>query len=164
MTSLLDDQKSEISRRVAQQTARAQARLATLEESLGAVAFQTATDELERQRETLDLRDFASADEAVDTRCPVCGSLGRLIGEIDLSPEMDYDVEPLGGGAYEAMPVPYWQILLRPQDFACTVCQIRLHGAQELADIGLPSTALEVSTEDLGPGFDLRHYLDTDDY
>jgi hypothetical protein len=35
------------------------------------------------------------------------------------------------------------------------VCNLQLHGTQELAEAGLPARYFDISSEDLGPGFDL---------
>lgn len=156
--ALLDERKSEISRQVAVKMTKARARLTRLEEALGEAAFEKATNELEEQRWTLDADDFATGGAGVEVNCPECGSKARLFGDVDVEAEADFDVEPLGGGEYEAVPVPYWQVRLGPVTFFCMVCNLQLHGTQELAEAGLPSQYFDISSEDLGPDFDLDEH------
>ena len=73
--------------------------------------------------------------------------------------EVDYDVEPLGGSQYEAIPVGYWQVRLGPEKFFCMVCNLQLHGSQELAEAGLPSQYFDVRSQDLGPDFDVDEHV-----
>ena len=157
--ALLDERKTEISRQVAVKMAKARARLTRLEETLGEAAFKKATEELEEQRWTLDADDFVSGGGGVEVNCPECGSKARLFGDVQVSSEVDYDVEPLGGGSYDTIEVPYWQAMLGPQTFFCMVCNLQLHGTQELAEAGLPSGYFDVSSEELGPDFDLDEHV-----
>lgn len=152
--ALLDERRTEISRQVAAKMAKARARLTRLEAILGEAAFTKATDELEEQRWTLDPDDFATGGAGVEVNCPECGSKARLFGDVDVSAEVDYDVEPLGGGHYDAIAMPYWEVWLTPTTFFCMVCNLQLHGSQELAEAGLPSRRFDVSGDDLGPDFD----------
>jgi hypothetical protein len=157
--ALLDERKTEISRQVVTKMAKARARLTRLEETLGEAVFKKATDELEEQRWTLDPDDFVNGGGGVEVDCPECGSKARLFGDLDVSGEVDYDAEPLGGGQYETIAVPYWQLRLGPQTFFCMVCNLQLHGTQELAEAGLPSRYFDVSSEELGPDFDRDEHI-----
>lgn len=157
--ALLDERKSEISRQVTVKMAMARARLTRLEEILGEPAFEKATDELEEQRWTLDPDDFVTRGGGVEVACPECGSKARLFGDVDVSGEADYDVEPLGGDQYKTIAAPYWQVRLGPKTFFCMVCNLQLHGTQELAEAGLPARYFDISNEDLGPDFDLGGHI-----
>lgn len=159
--ALLDERKTEVSRQVAVKMAKARVRLTRLEETLGEAVFRKATDELEEQRWTLDPYDFVTGGGGgVDVDCPECGSKARLFGDLDVRQEVDYDVEPLGGGRYDTIVDPYWQVGLHPETFFCMVCTLQLHGTQELAEAGLPSRYFDVESEDdLGPDFDLGEYV-----
>jgi hypothetical protein len=157
--ALLDERKTEISRQVAVKMAKARARLTRLEETLGEAAFEKATDELKEQRWTLDPDDFVTGGGGVEVDCPDCGSKARLFGDVDVSGEVDYDVEPLGGGRYDAIEVPYWRVSLGPVTFFCMVCNLQLHGTQELAEARLPSRYFDVSSKELGPDFDIDEHI-----
>jgi hypothetical protein len=91
--------------------------------------------------------------------CPECGSKAKVFGDVKVSGEVDYDVEPLGGSQYEAIPVGYWQVRLGPEKFFCMVCNLQLHGSQELAEAGLPSQYFDVRSQDLGPDFDVDEHV-----
>jgi hypothetical protein len=77
-----------------------------------------------------------------------------------MSDEIDFDVDPLGGGHYDPIPTTYLQPSLGPRSFACMVCNLQLYGSQELAEAGLPSRYFDVTREDLGPNFDLGRHID----
>lgn len=159
--ALLDQRKTEISREVAVKMAKARARLTRLEETLGEAAFEKATDELEDQVWTLDPDDFVSGGGgAIEIDCPECGSKARLFGDVDVSPEVDHDVEVLGGGEYDTITQTYWQASFGPCTFYCTVCRLQLNGGQELAEAGLPSRHYDVSDGELGPDFDLNAHVE----
>jgi hypothetical protein len=143
---------------VAVKKAKARSRLTRLEEALGLDAFGKATDELEEQRWSLDPDDFVPGGAGVEVACPECGSKGRLFGDVDVTDEVDYDIEPMGGGQYDAIPIGYWQAHLRPSAFVCTVCNLSLVSTQELAEAGLTSRSFEVTREDLGD-FDLDDHI-----
>lgn len=159
--ALRDERMSEISREVALKMATARARLTRLEETLGEAAFKKATDELEEQRWTLDPEDFVAGGAGVEVDCPECGSEAKLFGSVDVSGDVEYDVEPLGDGQYDTIAMPYWQAALGPMTFFCMVCKLQLHGTQELAEAGLPSQYFDVSSDDLGPNFDLHEFIQT---
>jgi hypothetical protein len=157
--ALLGERQSEISRQVAAKLARARARLARLEEILGEAAFRKATDELEEQRWSLDPDDFVTwRGGGIDVACPECGSNARLFGNVDVDAEADYESAPLGGGRYETIAVPYWQVRLSPQAFFCMVCYLQFYGAEELAEARLPARYVDISSDDLGPDFDLAEH------
>jgi hypothetical protein len=156
--ALLDERATEISRQVKIKMAQARARLTRLEDALGLEAFSKATGELEEQRWSLEPDDFVTGGAAVDVACPECGSKGRLFGYVDVSDEIDFDIEPMGGGHYESIPMSYWQAHLRPSSFACRVCNLQLHDTQELAEAGLRSRSFEVNREELGD-FDLDDHI-----
>lgn len=156
--ALMSEYRSEISRAVAVKMAKARSRLAKLEVALGNEAFRRATDELEDQRWSLDPDDFVTGGAGVEATCPECGSKGRLFGEVDVSDEVDYDVEALGGGEYETITFGYCQAHLQPYAFVCTVCGLSLRGEQELSEAGLHSRRFEVTPQELGD-FDLEEHI-----
>ncbi|HWJ65116.1 MAG TPA: hypothetical protein VNT31_00420 [Nocardioides sp.] len=159
VVELLDQKRSEVGHQVAAKRARARRRLGELEERLGEELFAETCARLEEQAPfVLDPSDFGEDLNAVESACPECGSAGRLIGRVDVTEEVDFDVEPLGGGQYNTVPYGYLAVALVPQAFACNVCQVSLHGVAELAEAGLPSNPHEVAPEDLGGDFDLETY------
>lgn len=156
---LLDERKTEVSRQVAAKMAKARARLTRLEETLGETAFDIATNELEDQRWTLDSDDFVAGGASVEVRCPECGCLAQLFGEVDA--DLDYDFESIGideDGA-DVIPVPTWRIALGPRTFFCMVCNLQLHGPHELAEAGLHARYFEITRGDLNPDFDLDAHI-----
>jgi hypothetical protein len=157
--ALLDERRTEISRQVAVKMARARARLSRLEETLGEAAFQKATDELEEQRWTLEPDDFVIGGGAVEVDCPECGSKAKLFGDVDVRAEDDFEAEALGGGRYDTIAVTHWQAILSPGTFFCMVCNLLLNGTQELGEAGLPSRSFDISSDDLGPDFDLDGHI-----
>jgi hypothetical protein len=159
---LLDETRTEVGQLVAAKLARARRRLSELEERLGDDVFQEATARLEGMAsDELHPDYFGYELLAVNADCPECNSKGRLFGRVDVEPEVDYDVEPLGGGRYETHMIGYWSITLSPQAFACNVCQLRLLGPQELAEGGLPASRHEVQRQDLGEDFDPELYAES---
>lgn len=154
-TQLLDAKRSEVGHRVAAKLARARGHLNELEDRLGGEVFDEATATLEKRApEALDPDDFGIDFWGVDARCPECASGGRLFGRVDVEPDVDFDVEPLGGGQYEAVPVGGWVVTLYPQVFACHVCRLVLSGPEELAECGLPSARHDIDAAALGEDFD----------
>lgn len=161
--TLLDQKRTEVGHRIAAKRARARRHLSELEERLGEDLFTETTARLEEQAPfVLDPDDFGTGLHAVDAACPECGSKSRLFGRVDVSPEVDFDVEPLGGGQYDAVPHGYWALTLAPQAFACSVCLLTLHGPDELAECGLPASLHEISPEDLGEDFDPQAFAEAE--
>ncbi|MGW3960467.1 hypothetical protein ACWED2_11655 [Amycolatopsis sp. NPDC005003] len=152
---LLDERKTEVSRQVATKMAKARYRLTRLEESLGESAFDTATSELEAQRWTLESNDFVSGGAAVETRCPECGCQAKLFGDVDARMEYGYETVGLDNGEADVVPVQDWRVRFGPQAFFCMVCNLQLHGSQELSEAGLRAQYFDVTREDLSPDFDL---------
>jgi hypothetical protein len=162
--ALLDEKRTEVGHRVAAKLARARSHLGELERRLGDELFKETTDRLQEQAaDVLDPGDFGSGLWAVDAKCPECGSKGRLFGHVDATPEVDYDVEPLGNGEYDSYPVlAGWSVTLSPQAFACNVCQLTVHGPQELIESRLPASRHEVDPEDLGEDFDPESFAESE--
>lgn len=160
VASLLDERKTEIARLVQRKFAKARMRLRELKAELGEVAFGSAVRELEAQRFSLDPRRYvAFGAEGTDATCPVCEAAGLLFGDVTIDVEMDYDVEPLGGGQYLPVELPYWAITLIPQAFVCSVCRLQLDGQEELREAGLRDEPHEVESDDLGPSFQMSNYI-----
>lgn len=153
--ALLDQRRDEIAHEVTRLMARARAWLARQVEVRGRKAFNALAEE----RESAAFVFLPGDREAVEVECPVCGRRGKLSGAFTASGEVDVDVEPIGGGEYETVAMPYWQLTLSPDSFSCAVCPLELESPQELAAAGLPSEALDVEADQLGPDFRLEEYV-----
>lgn len=158
--ALVSERRSQVSARVMAKIAKAKAGLQRLSDQLGKDGFATVTRELASQRLTLDADEYVAEGAGVDADCPACGFQARLFGSVEVRPEAEFDVEPLGGGRYESIAYGFWQPALHPQTMVCTVCRLHLADPHELAEAGLPSQAFDVSDEDLGPDFDLQGVID----
>lgn len=153
---LLEEKRTEVGHRVAANLARARHRLRELEQHLPAETFQALTWDLEARAPTeLPAEDYGYDLHGMNLECPECGSAGRLFGEVDLEPDVDVDVEPLGNGEYAFSEYQAaWEITFRPRAFACNVCRLELTGPDELAECQLPTSSYRVEAEVLGPDFD----------
>lgn len=160
VTELLDAKRTEVGHAVLEKRARARQRVEQLKETLGRAEYEKTAGRLEDQREELTgPNDMGYRLEAANHDCPECNSIGRLFGYIELEEQMDFDVEPLGGGRYEPIPMPYWEIWFSPRAFECAVCRLSLISPDELTEAGLSTERREVSSEDLGDGFDLDEVI-----
>jgi hypothetical protein len=89
--------------------------------------------------------------EAIDVVCPECDSIAKLFGTVDVSRDVDFDVEPVGGGQYDSYPSPYTRRSgFNPQTSACRVCQFAFASQDELTEAGLRTNSRVVSEDDLG--------------
>lgn len=154
---LLDESRSDLQRSIDARRARAQRHLADLKRELHNDELYAAIlkqRESEAERTTGEwVRAFQV--ETLGAECPECGHEGRLFGEVTLDQEMDWDVEPLGGGQYEPVPMGlYWVVQFDPRGFECNVCHLDLDGTAELDICGLDSSRRQVEPEDLGSDFD----------
>ena len=156
IAGLLDENRTEVGHRVAAKQARARQLLQSLKNRLSPTLFKETSDRLEEvAADALDAYDFGKNAWGIDTACPVCGMKGRLFGHVEADPEVDYDIESLGGGEYDASPyIAGWTIELSPEAFSCNVCRLTLHGPQELNEVGLPSAKHEIEMAALGEHFD----------
>jgi len=117
--------------------------------------YDARTGEREAMRWKLDPEKYVPGGTSTDADCPECGRTGRLFGYADAEAEVDWDVEALGGGQYEAIPLGYWQPLFDPVSFRCNVCDLQLSGPEELRLTGLPSSRFMLAADALDdPGFD----------
>lgn len=117
--------------------------------------YDVRTNEHEAARLNLDADRYVTGGTSTDAACPECGRTGRLFGYADAEAEVDWDVEALGGGQYEAIPQGYWQPSFDPVSFRCTVCGLRLTGPEELRLTGLPHSRFELPSDALDdPAFD----------
>jgi len=161
VTALLDAKRTEVGHRVLAKRAKARQRIDQLTENLAEAGYMEAAVRLEEQRDFLvSPADFGHSLEAIDVNCPECGSIAKEFGTVDASPEVDFDVEPLGGGQYEPVPIPYWEISFTPQSFACVVCQLSLTGQAELTEARLDTETRVVQEDELGDGFDLSAFVE----
>lgn len=153
--TLLDAKRSEVGHRVAAKMALARHRLTELEERLGTDIFQEAADRLEAQGELDRDPNELGQVKAIEQACPECGSKAGLYGLVDVSPEVDVDVEPLGGGEYGSyISASWWEVTFAPRAFDCPVCQLTLTGIDELAEARLPTARHVIKPEALGEDFD----------
>lgn len=92
---------------------------------------------------------------AVEMKCPECNSQGRMFGHVDVEPQVDVDVEPIGGGEYDwSYYEAGWEITFDPRVYACNVCRLTLRGVDELAECQLPVRPYRVEANELGDDFD----------
>lgn len=155
---ILDEQQSEIAARVLVKKARAQKRMAELEDKLDGAVFAELTARLEATaREAFDSW-ITEAD--IDHPCPVCGSQGRLGGFLDVVGDVDWDVEKVGD-TYESYPVGFWELHFTPMGFGCNVCRLELDRHDELASAGLPSRVYALDRNALDDDFDIDDYAHT---
>lgn len=161
---LLDAKRSEVGHRVAAKFAKARRQVRELSERLDNELFMATMSQLEQSAaHALDPGDFGSDLWGVDAKCPQCKLKGRLFGRVDVDPDVDYDVEPLGNGEYDSHPViAGWLVELSPQAFACNVCRLTLHGPEELAEAKFPANRHKISLEDLGEDFDPENFADSE--
>lgn len=160
VTELLDAKRTETGHTVLEKRARAQQRIGQLTDSLGRSGYEEAAGGLEAKREDLTPPDGLGYQiEATDHDCPECKNIGRLFGYIELEDQMDFDVESLGGGQYESVPMPYWEIWFSPQAFECAVCRLSLTIPAEVNEAGISIDRREVSPDDLGDGFALDEVI-----
>ena len=123
--------------------------------------YEARRDEREAGRMKLDTGKYLPEGTSTDEECPVCARTGRLLGDADAVADVEWDVEPLGNGQYEHVPQGFWQALFIPALFRCTVCDLRLHGREELRVAGLPFQRFELSSDALDePGFDFAALTD----
>lgn len=161
VVGLLDDQRTEVEARVRARMARARNHLSDLEERLGLAVFNDTTAALEAEAPyALDIGDVA-----IDHSCPECASNGRLAGILDAEPEVDWDMEKIGG-TYEAYPAGvYWELQFSPHSFACNVCKLYLTNQDELNAAGLPSSRYKLDSSELDEDFDVdAHVRAYEDY
>lgn len=157
VTELLDTQKSEIARRVSLKRVKARQRLNRYEEEHGLPAFERWRQGLEDERwAKFDFRPYG--ENAAEIDCPECGSIGLLVGELDGSIEVDWDVERDEEGGWRGIPMPYLQMTMRPYSFECNVCKLNLSDVEELTEVDLPAAQYEVEIESLHPDFDPEDY------
>lgn len=115
VTALPDAKRTEVGHRVLAKRAKARQRIEQLTETLGEAGYMEAVVRLEEQRDCLfSPAEFGHSLEATDVTCPECESIAKEFGTVDVSPEVDFDVEPLGGGQYAPVPMPYWEISFTP--------------------------------------------------
>lgn len=152
--TLLDQHHTEVSLKVTAKRTRARRRLTMLEDELGTDAFEASARSLESWApEDLDPEYTSLSYLGIDRECPECGSRGRLYGRVEVDAEVDFDVEPMGAGAYETYPyVAGYTIYFYPGSFACNVCRLNLDG-DELGAAGLPTAAFDIEPKSLGDDF-----------
>ncbi len=152
---LVDESRSDLQRSIDARRARARRRLADLKNELDNDELYTAILKQRDSEAETAARPRGIGFEAIWAECPECGHEGRLYGEITLDQEIDYDVEPLGGGRYHSFPVgTNWIVQFDPRGFDCNVCRLELEGTEELEICGLEADRREVQPDELGSEFD----------
>jgi hypothetical protein len=147
---LLQERRTEIEHQVASKKARADMVLRRLEEELEPSEFDEVIGARESAAEyEIDPNDYGSFPMyAISQECPECEMQGRLIGEVDVTHEVET--------AYEGPGHEYFFIDLIPRAFVCNGCKLTLHGQQELQACDIPSSRLDVQDYQLGPDFNPR--------
>ena len=157
---LLDEKRTETGHRVGAKRAKARQHLTQLEQQLGAEAFQAACDTLAARVVEIEPTDYGLRFYGKMHDCPECGTEALLMGDVAVDFDVDWDVEPLGGGQYDAIPMSITILTLAPEAFTCPVCRLELRGLDELAEADMPTQPLEVSEADLVPDFRIIDYMD----
>lgn len=160
---LLDEKRTETGHRVGAKRARARQHLTQLEQQLGTEAFQAACDTLAARVAEIEPRDYGLGFYGKMHDCPECGTEALLMGDVTVDFDVDWDVEPLGGGEYAPIPISVTTVTLAPEAFTCPVCRLELRGLDELAEAGLPSQPLDVREGELAPDFQIADYVDWSD-
>lgn len=155
---LLDEKRTETGHRVGAKRAKARQHLTQLEYQLGLEMFQTTCDILAARAVEIDPTDYGLCFSGKKHDCPECGTVALLMGDTAVDFDVDWDVEPLGGGQYASIPIHVTIITLTPEAFTCPVCHLELRGVDELAEAGLPAQPLNVSEDDLGPDFEIPYF------
>jgi hypothetical protein len=166
VVQLLDDKRTETGHVVLAKLAKARGRVASLEESLGASAFEEAARVRQAQPAGPQVQEILGyQSERIEQECPACGRPARLWGDLEVESEVDFDVEPLGGGQYaSSVPVAYWAVYLTPEALECPVCGLLLVGSEELDEAAVDSERRETAPEELSDDFDLDEFLRSNMY
>jgi hypothetical protein len=151
---LMDEKRTELGDRVAAKRAKAARDLA----SLGA-RFDDWIEDRETEAEELSPNDFGADLWGMAQNCPECGHRGRLFGRVEVDPQIE-EHTPVDDTAPPDAYLAGWNIDLYPEAFECRVCELILHGRDEVAAAGLPSGRQEISTDDLGYDFDPATYAE----
>lgn len=94
---LLEAKRTEVEHRVAAKRARARMLLERLAEELGSNEYDEMTSAESSAEYDIDPDDFGSfaVTRSVPRDCPECGFSGRLIGQIDVSHEVEVEYEQI---------------------------------------------------------------------
>lgn len=151
---LLTKGRSEIAQKVSAKRAQARNHLWALEQRLAPEIFEETTNSLEASaRDAINPEDYGSGFGASDHPCPECGSVGLLLGRIDIDSTPDFDVEPLGNGHYSTyIAGMVAEASVAPDTFACNVCRLTLSGRDELSECNIDSSYHTVDVDSLGEG------------
>lgn len=156
--NILDEQRTEVQRMVDLKMAKARNYLGFLTETLDKNQFAETKDALEAERSALDSAWTWSTDIiGIDHACPQCGSTGRLIGQLDADPQVDWDYEP--GSEEPYVSGSYWLFSLAPEAFGCNVCRLILTSPDELRAARIPSTRINIETTALDDDFDVDEFI-----
>lgn len=156
---LLEEKRTEVGHRVLANLAAARRRVDNLRESLGDGADQTLVGREARRTELRIPAHLSEPADAIDHTCPACEYIAKIFGDLDLEEAIDYDVEPLGGGQYETVAMPFWEVWFTPEAFACNVCRLTLHDREELAEAGIDTERQSVEPEELSDDFDMDEFV-----
>ena len=161
VVGLLEAKRTEVEHRVAAKRARARMLLERLAEELGSNEYDEMTSGRESSAEyDIDPDDFGSfaVTRSVPRDCPECGFSGRLIGQIDVSHEVEVEYEQIDEDEFrEVVASDYYTVEMTPIAFACNVCNLTLHGQQELGAGHLqPYRFVVDDASELGYDFDAK--------
>lgn len=157
---LLQAKRTEVDHQVAAKRARARMLLNRLQQELTPDEFTEVIDSRAGAAEyEIDPSHFGIHEDmySIGHPCPECGSVGRLIGDVDVTHEVEVEYEQVDEEDFVVHHgAEYYLIDLIPSAFACNVCKLTLHGQQEMAACNLPCTRMDVQEYQLGPQFDPR--------
>lgn len=161
--ALANKHQESVSAAVQMKRARARSRLSHLKHTL-AGSFSVYVKGREDDRVALSAEVAAPRKTGIDAVCPECASTGRLMGDLTLTEEVDFEMERVGESEWEPVIEPFWQAHLEPTDFLCVVCLLQLNGLEELRDVDLPTELLDVDAGDLNdPGITFEEYARYDE-
>lgn len=157
---LLQENRTEVEHQVAAKRARARMLLNRLEQELTPDEFTEVIDSRASAAEyDIDPSHFGIHENvySIGHPCPECRSVGRLIGDVDVTHEVEVEYEQIAEEDFAVHKgAEHYFIDLIPSAFACNVCKLTLHGQQEMAACSLPCTRMDVQDYQLGPHFDPR--------
>ncbi|WP_350279682.1 hypothetical protein [Kribbella sp. HUAS MG21] len=155
---LMEEKRTEVGDLVAAKRAKAARDLTALEERMGG-RFDEWADDKELEAEELSPSDFGVDLWGKEQECPQCSRRGRLFGRVEVDPQIE-EQPPVDDATPAEAYLAGWTIELYPEAFQCCVCELSLHGRDELAEARLPSGRQEIVADDLGQDFDPAAYAD----
>jgi len=155
---LMDEKRTEVGDRVAAKRAKAARDLAALEERMG-MRFDEWVSDKELEAEELSPSDFGADLWGIGQDCPECGRRGRLFGHVEVDPQIE-ERPPIDDTTPPEVYHAGWAIEFYPEAFKCCVCELTLHGRDEVTEAGLPSGRQEIAAAALGYDFNPSDYAE----